>query len=230
MNTLQWLGAAAAGLTILAASAMPARAQAEAGTIRPTKMLSVESAGTLPEGANLVSISGSDLQYYRGLTDRVQLEVGTSGLHLLGPTNLGLRAQAKVSLFELGFLGVGAGLGATTHVVPTIAPNYGGAAFLPLSMALLPGLDLNVVPRFGVDTGYHTGVELGLAYALAPDVVAIAEDHMDDFANLHHDVLVGGAYTGFGPRTTLAFGLLSGDGTAENPYGFGLGATLHHGF
>jgi hypothetical protein len=101
---------------------------------------------------------------------------------------------------------------------------------VPVSLAALPGLALNVVPKLGYDTAMHPGMDLGVAYALMPNVIAIAEDHIADFGNFSNDVLVGGAYTGFGPRTTLAFGVLSGQGTAAKPYGLGFGTTLHQGF
>ncbi|MDB5096618.1 MAG: hypothetical protein JWM80_1039 [Cyanobacteria bacterium RYN_339] len=221
--------ASAAGLAVLAV-ASPALAQADDMPIRPTKMLSVESAGTLPEGANLVSFSGSDFQYYRGLTDRLQIEVGTGGLSFFSPTQMSLRAQAKYDIFEAGPVTVGGGLGANTMLPGSGEVGYGGTVFAPVSFAAFPGLSLNLVPRFSYDKVAHAGLELGLAYALLPDVLAIAEDHVSDFGAIQHDVLVGSAYTGFGPRTTLAFGLLSGQGTATRPYALGFGTTLHHGF
>lgn len=227
-----FLLAVAASFVGIAATAAPAWAQDSNydRVIRPSKMLSVESASTLPADANLVSISGSDLEYYRGLTDRLQIEVGTGGLSYGSAANLNFRAQAKYDLWEMGPVGVGGGIGATTSLIGAAVPNYGGSVFAPVSVALLPGLGLNVVPRYALDTVAHAGIEVGMAYAVLPDVVAIAEDHVEDLAHVQHDLLVGGAYTGFGPRTTLACGLISGNGSPEHPYGLGLGATLHHGF
>ena len=223
------LYALVAGSVVVAMPA-PAFAKDTDQPIRPTKMLSVESAGTLPEGANLVSFSGTDLQYYRGLTDRLQIEVGTGGLSFFSPTQMSLRAQAKYDIFEAGPLSVGGGLGANSLLPVSGVVGYGGTVFTPVSLAALPGLSLNFVPRFTYDSVPHAGMEVGLAYALLPDVLAIAEDHVSDLGNIQHDVLVGSAYTGFGPRTTLAFGLLSGEGSAIRPYAIGFGTTLHHGF
>jgi hypothetical protein len=221
--------ASAAGFVALSVAA-PALAQDADRQIRPTKMLSVESAGTLPEGANLVSFSGTDLQYYRGLTDRLQVEVGTGGLSFFSPTQLSVRAQAKYDIFDTGPVSIGGGLGANSFLPNSGQVGYGGTVFAPVSLAVLPGLGVNLVPRFSYDKVAHAGAELGVAYNILPDVLLIAEDHVEDFGNVTNDVLVGSAYTGFGPRTTLAFGLLSGEGTATRPFAIGFGTTLHHGF
>jgi hypothetical protein len=193
-------------------------------------MLSVESAATLPDGANLISFSGTDLQYYRGLTDNLQIELGTSGLSFFAPVQLGLRAQAKYHLLDAGPISLGAGLGGTTSMPGSASFDYGANLFVPISWAVVPGLQLNLVPRLGYDTALRPGADLGVAYNILPNFLAIAEDHVKDFGAMQHDVLVGGAYTGFGPRTTMAFGVVSGEGSATKPYSLGLGATLHQGF
>lgn len=204
---------------------------ANAPPIRPSKMLTAESAATLPCGASLISFSASDLQFAYGLTDRLQFEIGTAGLNLLPTLNAPLRGQVKASLLSAGPFGLGAGLKGVASPFASGGANAGGTFFVPLSVGLGPKASLNVVPTLAFGAGgSRAGADLGFSYAFAQDWILFAEEHLRNLSSLEHDVLIGGGYGGFGPRTSLGFGILAGGGTAGNPYTLGFGTALHQGF
>ncbi len=181
-----------------------------------SKLFTIELANTLPGQTHLITLFGSDLQYAYGLTERLQVEFGHSGLSLAPAYRLPLRAQVKSLLWQGETIGIGSGLALSSSFSKSGASFSTAKVFAPITFSGFPGLAISFVPS--LSTGGKTVFALGtgLAYMLGGAWVLIAEDNLSDLGRLRENtVLLGGAYLGLRPGTTLALGIAAGNGIAS---------------
>jgi hypothetical protein len=223
-----------AALTLLAVAGLASPALAQETAIRPSRALTVESATTMPVGENMFSYAGTSVRIGKALTDRLQLDVYHAPIVLL-PTaqlTLPLTLQAKMNLMNSGMFSVGAGAGAGSTINTGGLTSNTAFVFVPFSFDF-GAAGLNLVPKATFDgAGTHPGADASLTVGSWANFSLIVEDHVFDFNNAANtnNVIVGAAYTGFGPHTTLAFNVLNGSGTTTNPWTIAPGFTVHLGF
>lgn len=177
--------------------------------IRPSKLLNVELAQPIPNGSHLLLLTSGDLQYAYGIGDRFQLEAAGSSLSLAPSFEMPWRIQGKTLLWQGAGFSFGAGAGLEGKLSGSLDKCQ---FFFPLGYTLTPNLTLGLVPRVSSNnnSGAKAGAGLGLGwghgdYYLMAEAHALDAQNFNDYSN--NSLMLGAAYFGFGPRTTMAAGM-----------------------